>query len=493
MIFKNKFASEYTVKINSHSASNLAIDFQNGKRSPSEYLKNLFENIEKLNPELNALTSIQKEFAFERARNLESTKPTKEQYLFGVPIVIKENIQKLNFPLECASKILKGYKGQYNATVVESLENAGAILIATANMDEFAMGSANEHSSHGVVKNPHDTTRVSGGSSGGSAVACAAGFSSVALGSDTGGSVRQPAGFCGIYGMKPTYGRVSRYGLVAFGSSLDQISPFARNVTDLDCMMKVIAHEDLKDSTSLKGRYESQLNSVSLKGKKIGVLRSILKEGVDDNVMAEFLKLEENLRERGVTFVDIEIPSLEHTLSVYYLIACAEASTNLSRFDGIRFGHRAKNTEDLFDLYCKTRSEGFGKEVKRRIMLGTFSLSAGFYDAFYGKAQSVREMMSRQFDEAFQKVDYIYLPTSPASAFHFGINAFDPIKEYLYDVFTIPANLIGVPAISVPAVVASGSLPVGLQFMGQRGKDAELVGFAAALEKENLVGTTCLV
>ena len=209
--------------------------------------------------------------------------------------------------------------------------------------------------------------------------------------------------------------------------------------------------------------------------------------------MNEFLLLEENLKKRGVTFIDIEIPSLEHTLSVYYLIACAEASTNLSRFDGIRYGHRAKNTEDLFDLYCKSRSEGFGHEVKRRIMLGTFALSAGFYDAYYGKAQAVRELMSEQFDQAFQKVDYIYLPTSPASAFHFGINSFDPIKEYLYDVFTIPANLIGVPAISLPACVTNGSLPVGLQFMGQRGRDAELIAFAYALEKENLVGTTSLV
>ncbi|APJ05090.1 glutaminyl-tRNA synthase (glutamine-hydrolyzing) subunit A [Silvanigrella aquatica] len=471
----------------------MAKNFKSGKSSPKEYLKDLFENIEKLNPELNALTSLQKEYAFAKAEELEATRATDEHTLFGVPVIIKENIQKLNFPLECASKILKGYKGQFNATAVSSLEKAGAILIGTANMDEFAMGSANEHSAHGVVKNPHDTSRVSGGSSGGSAVACAAGFAPLTLGSDTGGSVRQPAGFCGIFGIKPTYGRVSRYGLVAFGSSLDQISPFARNVTDLDIIMKTMAHEDSKDATCLKGSYESQLNHVSLKGKKIGVLRSILKEGVDDNVMAEFSKLEENLKKRGVTFVDIEIPSLEHTLSVYYLIACAEASTNLSRFDGIRFGHRAQNTEDLFDLYCRTRSEGFGKEVKRRIMLGTFSLSAGFYDAFYGKAQAVRDLMSRQFDEAFKSVDYIYLPTSPASAFHFGINAFDPIKEYLYDVFTIPANLTGVPAISVPAPVKNGALPVGLQFMAQRGKDAELIGFAAALEKEHLVATTPLV
>lgn len=492
MITKNKFASKYTVNQNTHSAFEIVKDFQNGKQSPSEYLNDLFSNIEKLNPELNALTSIQKDYAYEKAKLLEKSSHKMELPLFGVPIIIKENIQKIGFPVECASKILKGYKGQYDATVVSSLENAGAILIGTANMDEFAMGSANEHSCHGVVRNPHNTSRVSGGSSGGSAVACAAGFAPITFGSDTGGSVRQPAGFCGIYGIKPTYGRVSRYGLVAFGSSLDQISPFARNVKDLDTVMSIVAHEDSNDSTTLKGSYKSKLGSVTLKGKTIGVLRSILKHGVDDNVMKEFLTLEENLKKQGVKFIDIEIPSLEHTLSVYYLIACAEASTNLSRFDGIRFGHRAHNSEDLFDLYCKTRSEGFGKEVKRRIMLGTFSLSAGFYDAFYGKAQAVRELMSKQFDEVFNKVDYIYLPTSPASAFEFGINAFDPIKEYLYDVFTIPANLIGVPGISVPANVPKGSLPVGLQFLAKRGNDAELLAFAEVLEKESLVAATSL-
>ncbi|MBX9839352.1 MAG: hypothetical protein K2X69_13685, partial [Silvanigrellaceae bacterium] len=280
---KNKFASKYTLNQNAHSAFEIAKEFKNGKQSPSEYLNDLFSNIEKSNPELNALTSIQKDYAYEKAKLLEKNSHKMDLPLFGVPIIIKENIQKIGFPVECASKILKGYKGQYDATVVSFLENAGAILIGTANMDEFAMGSANEHSSHGVVKNPHNTSRVSGGSSGGSAVACAAGFAPITFGSDTGGSVRQPAGFCGIYGIKPTYGRVSRYGLVAFGSSLDQISPFARNVKDLDTVMSIVAHEDAKDSTTLKGSYKSKLGSVTLKGKTIGVLRSILKHGVDDN------------------------------------------------------------------------------------------------------------------------------------------------------------------------------------------------------------------
>lgn len=269
MTFKNKFASAFTANLSVHTATSLVKDFKNGKKSPYEYLKDLFANMEKTNSELNALTSLQKEYAFAQAKKLEESKPNAEQILYGIPIVIKENIQKIGFPLECASKMMKGYKGQYNATAIDSLEKAGAIFVATANMDEFAMGSANEHSAHGPVKNPHNTARVSGGSSGGSAVACAAGYSPLTLGSDTGGSVREPAAFCGIFGLKPSYGRVSRYGLVAFGSSLDQISPFARTVPDLDLIMRAIGHEDTRDATCLKGRYESQMGKEFLKGKRL--------------------------------------------------------------------------------------------------------------------------------------------------------------------------------------------------------------------------------
>ncbi|KAB8031966.1 Asp-tRNA(Asn)/Glu-tRNA(Gln) amidotransferase subunit GatA [Fluviispira multicolorata] len=493
MSYKNQFSSVYVNELKEHTAMSLVKTFCSGERKPSQYLEQLFEHIERINPELNAITSLQKEYALLRAKELEAKKPEAHQMLYGVPIVIKENIQKVDFPVECASKMLKGYRGQFNATVIESLENAGAIIIGSANMDEFAMGSANEHSSHGVVRNPHDPKRVSGGSSGGSSVACAAGFAPITLGSDTGGSVREPAAFCGIYGFKPTYGRVSRYGLVAFGSSLDQISPFARSVEDLDLVLKVIAHEDPLDSTSLRGCYESQIEKYTLKGKKIGVIRSLLKAGLDDNVLQEFQSLEENLKKYGVEFVDIEIPSLEHTLSVYYVIACAEASSNLSRYDGIRFGHRAEGTEDLNDLYSKSRSEGFGAEVKRRIMLGTFALSAGYYDAFYGRALAVRDMMAKEFASVFEKLDFIYMPTAPTSAFKFGENSHDPLKEYLYDVFTIPANLTGIPAISVPTKVGMGCLPVGVQFMAAKGRDAELIAFASALEKTKLIGTTALV
>lgn len=484
--------SSYSQTFLSHNISQLAKDFSSKKESIQNYLKKLFEYIEQINPKLNALTSLQKEAALQRAQELENRNAFPHEFLFGVPFIIKENIQKISFPLECGSAILKGYKGQYNATAVQHLENAGAIIIATANMDEFAMGSSNEHSVHGCVHNPHDLTRTSGGSSGGSSVACTAGFSPVTLGSDTGGSVREPAAFCGIYGFKPSYGRVSRYGLVAYGSSLDQISPFARCVDDLDLTMKAIGHYDENDATTMLGHYESLLNTQSIKGKKIGVLRSLMKQGVDENVLKEFNKLEENLKKHGAEFVDIEIQNLEHTLSTYYVIACAEASSNLSRFDGIRYGYRAKNTTDLTDLYCKSRSEGFGAEVKKRIMLGTFALSAGFYDAYYGRAQAVREMIADEFEKHFSKVDFIYLPTAPASAFKLGESSHDTLKEYLYDIFTIPANLARTPALSVPALVPDNSLPVGLQFIAAHGKDAQLIAFAHELEKHNLIGTTKL-
>ncbi|MES2614679.1 MAG: Asp-tRNA(Asn)/Glu-tRNA(Gln) amidotransferase subunit GatA [Bdellovibrionota bacterium] len=485
--------SSYSKSYTTQNISSLIKDFASKKTSITKYLISLFEYIESVNPNLNALTSLQKEAALKRAAELESKPAQPHEFLYGIPFIIKENIQKLNYPVECASAILKGYKGQFDATAVTHLENAGAIIIATANMDEFAMGSSNEHSVHGAVLNPHDLSRVSGGSSGGPASACAAGFSPVTLGSDTGGSVREPAAFCGIFGFKPSYGRISRFGLVAYGSSLDQISPFARCAEDLDVTLRALGHHDAHDATSMLGSYESLLNKVEIKGKKIGVLRSLLTQGVDDNVLKEFQSLENNLKKCGAEIFDIEIPALIHTLSAYYVIACAEASSNLSRFDGIRFGHRAKNTQDLNDLYCKTRSEGFGQEVKRRIMLGTFALSAGYYDAYYGKAQAVREVMTAEFAELFKRLDFIYLPTAPASAFKLGESKQDPLKERLYDIFTIPANLARTPAISVPALVAKNSLPVGLQFIAAQGQDAKLIAFAHALEKQNLIGTTPLV
>lgn len=484
------FASEYTRDVSIHTATELSKRFRQNPGDIVSYLENLFSYVETANVNVNAITTLEKESGLKRAKSLSSRKAESYETLFGVPVVIKENIQKKGFSVECASRILEGYRGQFDATVVTQLERAGAIVIGTANMDEFAMGSSTERSRHGAVKNPHDLSRVSGGSSGGSAVACALGFAPLTLGSDTGGSVRQPAAYCGVYGFKPSYGRVSRYGLVAYGSSLDQISPFARSVSDLNLLMSVIGQEDVHDATTQLGHFQSAQQSMSLKGKKIGVLRTLLKSGVEKNVLEEFEKLESEMISRGVEFVDIEIPALEHTLSVYYLIACAEASSNLARFDGIRYGHRAKKSEDLFDLYCQSRTEGFGDEVKLRIMLGTFALSAGYYDAFYGKAQAIRALIEKEFASKFSDLDAIYVPTAPSSAFQLGEKAKDPVQMYLNDVFTIPANLAGLCGISVPAKVASGNLPVGLQFLGAKGKDAELLAFAAALEREDLVGVT---
>jgi aspartyl-tRNA(Asn)/glutamyl-tRNA(Gln) amidotransferase subunit A len=482
----------YSQELVSSHISQILKNYQEKKISISQYVENVFNYIEKVNPKLNAVTSVQKEAALKRANELDQRSAQPQEFLYGVPFIIKENIQKINFPVECASALLKGYRGQYDATSVTLLEKAGAIIIATANMDEFAMGSSNEHSAHGPVFNPHDLSRSPGGSSGGSAASCCAGFVPVTLGSDTGGSVREPAAFCGIYGFKPSYGRVSRFGLVAFGSSLDQISPFARCAADLDLTMRAIGQYDERDATSLSDSYMTQLNKLSIKGKKIGVIRHLLKNGVDKNVLDEFHKLEQKLTGLGVEFVDVDVSTLDYTLSAYYVIASAEASSNLSRFDGIRYGSRTHSSSDLNQLYAKTRSEGFGKEVKRRILLGTFALSAGYYDAYYGRAQAVREKMIQEFDALFEKVDFIYLPTAPCSAFKIGESSQDPLKEYLIDIFTIPANLARITALSVPASVAPGELPVGLQFMAARGKDAHLIAFAHELEKAKLIGTTPL-
>lgn len=486
-------SSPYTTDLYSHSATYLAEAFRTGRLSIENYLGGLFAHIEGSNSHLGALTSIQKERALAQARDIGARGPTAKDLLFGVPVIIKENIQKKGFPVECASRILKGYKGQFDAAVVEALEAAGAILIATANMDEFAMGSSNEHSVHGPVKNPHDLSRVSGGSSGGSAAAVAAGYAPLALGSDTGGSVRQPAAYCGVYGFKPTYGRVSRYGLVAYGSSLDQISPFARSTSDLDLIMKVIGRHDSRDATSFAGEYESKIQGdYSFEGKKIGILRSLFDSGIDAQVHERCKIFETAIKERGAVCIDVEIPSLTHALSVYYLIASAEASSNLARFDGIRFGRRAQDVDDISALYCKSRSEGFGAEVKLRIMLGTFALSAGYYDAYYGRAQAVRALIVKEFESVFRQCDVLFLPTAPTSAFKLGVKVSDPVQMYLNDVFTIPANLAGLCALSAPACVSPGSLPVGLQFLGARGTDSSLLAFVNALENANLVGPTPL-
>ncbi len=476
-----------------HRASDLIKSFKSKELSLVSYFDELFDFIENTDSEYNSLTSLQKEYALSQAKKLSalSDNEIEKMPLFGVPVILKENIQKTDFPVECASKILKGYRGQYDATAVKYLESAGAILIGTANMDEFAMGAANEHSVHGPVKNPTDKTLVSGGSSGGSAASCALGFAPLTLGSETGGSVRVPAAFCGIFGFKPSYGRVSRYGLVAYGSSLDQISPFARSAQDLDLIMQTIGQPDVQDATTLNNPYVSEIHKTDTNkfdSVTIGIPRDLITQNVAPHVLEEFQKLEQTLSEIGIKFKDIEIQGSEYALSAYYVMACAEASSNLSRFDGIRFGHRTDNAVDLNELYCKSRSEGFGFEVKKRIMLGTFALSAGYYDAFYGKALAVRHMLTSAFTDVFKEVDFLYLPTTPDSAFKLGANNKDQTKEYLYDMFTVLANLAQAPAISVP--VKNLKQPVGLQFMAPKEHDAKLIAFAHYLEEKGLVGVS---
>jgi aspartyl-tRNA(Asn)/glutamyl-tRNA(Gln) amidotransferase subunit A len=385
----------------------------------------------------------------------------------------------------CGSKILGDYHPPYNATVIQRLIEAGAVVVGKTNCDEFAMGSSNENSAFGPVRNPWDTTRVSGGSSGGSAAAVASGIVPVALGSDTGGSVRQPASFCGVLGMKPTYGRNSRYGLVAFASSLDQIGVFARRTEDVARVLAVIAGRDPGDATTADvpvPEYSASLSG-DLKGTRLGFARALFTKGLDDEVKNSVEKVVDVYRELGAEIVDVELPHASYAIAVYYVIATAEASSNLARFDGVRYGFRAAETPELRQMYRKTREEGFGAEVKRRIMLGTYVLSAGYYDAYYRKAQQVRTLIKNDFLKAFASCDAIITPTSPTPAFAIGEKVDDPLAMYLNDIYTVTANLAGIPGISVPCGVSSERLPIGFQLIGPYWSEAALLKLAHAYEQ----------
>ena len=390
-------------------------------------------------------------------------------FLDGVPVLLKDNIVQAGEPATCSSRILEGYVSPFDAGVTEKLRTAGAVIVGRTNMDEFAMGSSTENSIYGPSHNPWDASRACGGSSGGSAAAVAAGFVPLALGSDTGGSIRQPASFCGVVGLKPTYGRVSRWGLVAFASSLDQIGPFGRTVKDCALMLEAIAGHDPRDSTSVPEAVPALGEALTgdVKGLRIGLPREyFVEEGVDPGVLTRVREAIAELEGAGAQFVDVALPHTEHTIATYYLIATAEASSNLARFDGVRYGRRAEKVEDLADLYLRSRSEGFGAEVKRRIMLGTFVLSAGYYDAYYGKAQRVRTLIRRDFEAAFESCDLILTPTTPETAFPLGAKSDDPLSMYLSDVYTVSANLAGLPALSMPCGRSEG-MPVGLQLIGR--------------------------
>ena len=443
----------------------------------------------RLNETLNAFLQIDREGALRRAGEVDrdgAQAPSQTSPgLRGVPVALKDNICVRGMQATCGSRILAGYHPQYDATVTERLQAAGAIIIGKTNCDEFAMGSSNENSAYGPVRNPWDTEYVPGGSSGGSAAAVASRIVPVALGSETGGSVRQPAALCGIVGFKPTYGRVSRYGLVAFGSSLDQVSVFGLTVRDAAVVTQCIAGRDERDSTTADvpvPDYASEL-SADIKGSRIGVPRVLLGEGVDADVSARVEAAIEAYRELGAEIVDVELPHAKYSIAVYYIIATAEASSNLARYDGVRYGYRTKDPEDLREMYRRTREEGFGAEVKRRIMLGTYVLSSGYYDAYYLKAQQVRTLIKRDFLEAFEKCDAVLTPTTPTPAFKLGEKTDDPLAMYLSDIYTCMANLAGIPGISVPCGLSTQGLPVGFQLMGPHWGESTLFRLAHAYEQ----------
>ena len=464
-----------------------------GRFSAVETCRAFLDRTEAQNPALNAFTLIARDRALDRADAIDRRRAAGETLgpLAGVPVAIKDNMCVRGMRTTAASRILDQFIPPYDATVIERLEAADAVIIGKTNCDEFAMGSSNENSAYGPVHNPWSLDRTPGGSSGGSAAAVAAGCAPLALGSDTGGSIRQPAAFCGVLGLKPTYGRVSRYGLIAFASSLDQIGPFARTAADAALALNVVAGSDRADATSSRDAVPDFTAALTgnVAGLRVGVPRAFVTEGVDEDVRRTFDTALDALRDAGATVMDIELPHAKHSIPVYYLVATAEASSNLARYDGVRYGYRTPDTNaSLKDLYRRTRSEGFGAEVKRRIMLGTYVLSAGYYDAFYLKAQQVRTLVRRDYDEAFALVDVVAMPTSPTPAFRLGEKTDDPLQMYLADVFTVSANLAGLPAISIPCGFVerperSARLPVGLQLTGRMFDESTLLRAADAYER----------
>lgn len=451
--------------------------------SPSEALDALEARITRVDPLIHGYLSRDLEVARRQAATADITLP-----LGGVPIAIKDVINVQGEPCTCGSKILENYRSPYDATVIRKLRAAGAIPFGRTNLDEFAMGSSTENSAYGPTLNPWDATRIPGGSSGGSAAVVAAGEAFAALGSDTGGSIRQPAALCGCVGLKPTYGRVSRFGLVAFASSLDQIGPFARTVRDSGLLLNAISGKDPQDSTSLDQPvcdYTALLGK-DVRGLKLGMPKEYFIDGIDPQVDAAVRSAIRQYEALGAEIVEVSLPNTEHAVGVYYIIATAEASANLARFDGVRYGHRAENPANLLDQYCRSRAEGFGPEVKRRIILGTYVLSSGYYDAYYLRAQKVRTLIRNDFSEAFAKVDALICPTSPEPAFKVGDRSDDPLKMYLADIFTIAANLAGIPGISLPcgfATVDGTRLPIGLQLLGKPFEEAQLLQIAHAYEE----------
>jgi aspartyl-tRNA(Asn)/glutamyl-tRNA(Gln) amidotransferase subunit A len=455
-----------------------------GSVTAVEVCRQALARIESTNASLNAFLAVEGERALDRAKAVDRHR--RSAPLAGVPLAVKDNICVSGVRTTAASRMLEKFVPPYDATVVKRLEAAGAVIVGKTNCDEFAMGSSTENSAFGCSRNPWARDYIPGGSSGGSAVAVAAGMSPLALGSDTGGSIRQPASLCGIAGLKPTYGRVSRYGLIAFASSLDQIGPLARTAYDAALALSVLAGADAYDSTASQETVPDYVAALTgdVRGVRLGVPRTMLEQGVDDSVRGCFYDALDVFRARGAELVDIELPHARFAIATYYIVATAEASSNLARYDGVRYGFRADGARDLREMYGKTRSRGFGPEAKRRIMLGTYVLSAGYYDAYYLKAQQVRTLIRRDYEDAFRKVDAVVMPTSPTPAFKIGERVQDPLALYLVDIFTVSANLAGLPALSVPCGLTSNRLPIGLQLTGKPFDEATLLRIGDSYERD---------
>ncbi|MGB9876556.1 MAG: Asp-tRNA(Asn)/Glu-tRNA(Gln) amidotransferase subunit GatA [bacterium] len=467
------------------SAGELASKIKRKEISPREVISSYIKRIEEVEPKVKAFITLTLEKAMQEAEDIEKRLIKGEDVglLAGVPIAIKDNICTRGIRTTCASRILENFVPPYDATVIRLLKEAGAIIIGKTNMDEFAMGSSTENSAFFPTRNPYDLERVPGGSSGGSAAAVAGREAPLALGSDTGGSIRQPASFCGIVGFKPTYGRVSRYGLVAFASSLDQIGPLTTNVKDCVLLFSVIARYDDMDSTSAPFPTPSldEMLSPEIKGLRIGLIEELFGEGVEEEVREGVLKAVKHLEEAGAIVEWVSLPHLSYALPCYYIIAPSEASSNLARYDGVKYGLRVE-ADGVIPMYMETRDKGFGAEVKRRIMLGTYALSAGYYDAYYLKALKVRALIKKDFDEAFTRFDILVSPTSPIPPFKLGEKIADPLKMYMADICTIPVNLAALPAISIPAGLDSQGLPIGIQFIGKPFEESNLLRCALAYE-----------
>ncbi len=471
------------------TASEQSKALKNKEISAVELTKAALERINDLDEKLGAFNSLTENTALETAKKVDEkiSKGEELPLLAGIPLALKDNMNLVGSKTTASSKILENFVSPFNATVTEKLLNNLVPIVGKANLDEFAMGSSNENSAFKKVHNPWDLNKVPGGSSGGSAASVSSCEATLALGSDTGGSIRLPASFCGIVGMKPTYGRVSRYGLIAFASSLDQIGPFARSVEDAANLLEVIAGHDPKDSTSLNMPVEHYADFLKndIKGKKVGIIKELMGEGNSPEVAKAVENAIETYKKLGCEVKEISLKHIKYSIGIYYILATAECSSNLARFDGVRYGYRTPDAKNLMEMYTKTRAEGFGPEVKRRIMLGTYALSAGYYDAYYKKAQQMRGLVTQDFVNAFKEVDVLISPTCPNSAFELGAKASDPLAMYLTDIATIGCNLAGIPGISVPAGFDNSGMPIGLQILAPQFEEGRLFNFAYQFEQSN--------